>query len=126
MKRFLSLYPFLSAGTVQAALALAVALGLHLTAAQTGSIEAAAAAVLALLVATTARPVPVPLLTGALTAIGALLVAFRVPHIDSGEVSAAVAFLAAVLSGVGHLAATPALTLREQAKRRAAAQESRM
>ena len=126
MRRFLLLYPFLSAGTVQALLALAVALGLHLTAVQTGAVEAAAAAILALWVARAARPVPVPLLTGALTAIGALLVAFRVSHVTSGEVSAAVAFLAAVLSGVGHLAATPALTLREQAKRRAAPQESRM
>lgn len=126
MRRFLSLYPFLSAGTAQAALALAVALGLHLTAAQTGAAEAAAAAILALWVARAARPVPVPLLTGALTAIGALLVSFRVPHVDSGEVSAAVAFLAAILSGVGHLAATPALTLREQAKRRAAAREAHM
>lgn len=121
MKRFLSLFPFLSAGTVQAAIALAITLGLHLTSAETGSIEAAAAAVLALWVARNVRPVPVPLFTGTLTAVGALLVAFRVPHVNSGEVSALVAFLAALLSGVGHLAATPSLTLRERAQQRAAA-----
>jgi hypothetical protein len=114
MKRFLSSYPFLSAATVQAAIALAIALGWHLTPVQTGSIEAAAAAVLAVLVAASVRPFPVPLFTGALTAIGTLLVAFRAPHITAGGVSAFVAFLAALLGGFGHQAVSTKLGLRER------------
>ena len=91
MIKFLKSWPFLSAATVQAVLALVVALGWHLTPVQTGSIEAAAAAVLALLTAPLVLPNVVPLFLGALTAIGALLVAFRLPAHTSGEVSAIVA-----------------------------------
>jgi len=102
--KFLQSFPFLSAATVQAALGLVVALGFQLTAGQTGTIEAAAAAVLALLTAPTVKPFPVPLFTGALTAIGALLVAFKVPHVNSAEVAALVAFLAALLGTTAHTA----------------------
>jgi len=104
--KFLRSWPFLSATFVQAALALVVALGFHLTATQTGSIEAVAAAVLALLVAPHVEETVVPLFIGALTAIGALLVAFRVPHVTSGEVAAVVAALAALLGVQGHSAVT--------------------
>lgn len=114
MKRFLSSYPFLSAATVQAAIALAIALGWHLTPVQTGSIEAAAAAVLAVLVAVSVRPFPVPLFTGALLAIGTLLVSFKAPHVTAGGVSAFVAFLAALLGGFGHQAVSTKLGLRER------------
>jgi hypothetical protein len=114
MKRFLSSYPFLSAATVQAAIALAIALGWHLTPVQTGAIEAAAAAVLAVLVAVSVRPFPVPLFTGALLAIGTLLVSFKAPHVTSGEVSSVVAFLAALLGGFGHSAVNTKLGLRER------------
>lgn len=120
--KFLKSFPFLSASTVQAALALAVALGFHLTAVQAGSIEAAAAAVLALLTAPMVKPFPVPLFTGALTAIGALLVAFRAPHVTSGEVSSIVALAAAFLGSVGHVA----VTSKQMAKERAAARETRL
>jgi hypothetical protein len=100
--KFLTKYPFLSAGFVQAAIALAVALGFNLTAGQTGAIEAAAAAVLALAVAPHVDPFPVPLFIGALTAVGALLVAFGVHGVTSAEVSAVVAAISALLGTQGH------------------------
>jgi hypothetical protein len=106
MSKFLRSWPFLSASVVQAALALVVALGFHLTAVQTGSIEAAAAAILALLVAPHVKEAVVPVAIGALTAIGALLVAFKTPHITAGEVSAVVALVAAFLGVQGHSAVT--------------------
>ena len=104
--KFLKSYPFLSAAFVQAALALVVALGFNLTAGQTGTIEAAAAAVLALLVAPHVKETVVPLAIGALTAIGALLVAFGVPHVSSALVAAVVAAVAALLGVQGHSAVT--------------------
>ena len=121
MLRFLKSFPFLSAAFVQAALALVVALGFHLTAVQTGSIEAVAAAVLALLTAPHVLPQEVPLFLGALTAIGALLVAFRVPHITSGEVAAVVAALSALLGTLGHSAVTNKLLAGERRARKESA-----
>src|SRR5581483_5737204 len=103
MKRFLSLYPFLSAATVQAALSLVVALGFSLSPGQTGAIEAAAAGVLALLTAAAAKTLTVPLVVGAITAVGSLLVAFKAPHISSGEVAAFAALVAAFLGAAGHV-----------------------
>ena len=116
--KFLKSFPFLSAATVQAALALVVALGFHLTAVQTGSIEAAAAAVLALLVAPHVLETEVPLFIGALTAIGALLVAFRLPHVTSGEVAAVVALVASLLGVQGHSAVTNNVLASERERTR--------
>jgi hypothetical protein len=107
MFKLLRSYPFLSASTVQAILAFVMAAGwFHPTAGQTGAIEAAAAAVLALLVAPHVMPSIVPIAIGALTAIGAVLIAFKVPHISAAEVSAFVAVLSALLGVQGHSAVT--------------------
>jgi len=122
--KFLKSWPFLSASVVQAALGLVVALGWHLTAVQTGSIEAAAAAVLALLVAPHVKETVVPLAIGTLTAIGALLVAFRVPHITSGEVASIVALAAALLGVQGHSAVTNNVLAAERAQRRRERQQA--
>lgn len=93
--------PAMVVGVAQAALALAVSLGLHLTVEQTGALEAVAAGVGAVIVAASTRPVAVPVLTGGLTAILTCLVAFGVPHVTPAVVSevnaAAVAVLAIVL-----------------------------
>jgi hypothetical protein len=93
--------PAMCAGVCQAALALAITLGLHLTVAQTGALEAVAAGVGAVIVAAATRPVPVPVLTGGLTAILTCLVAFGVHGVTPAVVSevnaAAVAVLAIVL-----------------------------
>jgi len=114
MLKFFKSFPFLSSAFIQAALAFIVALGWHLTPVETGAIGAAAAAVLALLTAPHVLPRVVPLFVGALTAIGALLVAFRVPGVSPGEVSAIVAAIAALLGGIGHLAVNNVLLSRER------------
>ncbi len=119
MPKFLRSFPFLSAAFVQAALGLAVALGFHLTPGQTGSVEAVAAALLALLTMPHVLPLPLPLFTGAITALGALLIAFGVPHITSGTVAAVVAVVAAFWGGIGHVAAENKVLAEERAGRRA-------
>lgn len=119
MIKFLKSFPFLSAATVQAALGLVVALGFHLTAVQAGSVEAAAAAVLALLVAPHVKETVVPLFIGALTALGALAVAFRAPHVTAGEVSAVVALAAALLGLQGHGVVTNKVLAADRATARA-------
>jgi hypothetical protein len=91
----------------QAALALAVTLGLHLTAGQTGALEAAAAGVTAVIVAAATRPVAVPVLTGGLTAIFTCLVAFGVPHVTAPVVSAVNVAVLAVLAIVLRAHQTP-------------------
>jgi hypothetical protein len=115
MKRLLSLEPVLSAGVVQAAIALVVALGFHLTAGQSGAIEAATAGLAALIMALSVRPFQVPALTGALTAIGTLLVAFGVHGVQPNLVSSFNAALVAVLAIVlrGHV--TPVASLPKPA-----------
>lgn len=101
-------FPVLSAGVVQSAIALAISLGLHLTAVQTGSIEAAAAAVLAVVTAAAVRPFEVSVLGGILTAIGTLLIAFRVPHVTPGLISSAFALFSALIAGFVHTNVSPA------------------
>jgi hypothetical protein len=91
----------------QAALALAVTLGLHLTVGQTGALEAVAAGVVAIIVAAATRPVPVPILTGALTAIFTCLVAFGVPHVTAPTVSSLNVGLLAILAIVLRAHQTP-------------------
>jgi hypothetical protein len=118
MFKFLRSWPFLSAAVVQAVLALVVTLGFHLTAVQTGAIEAAAAAVLALLSAPLVLPGVVPLFLGALTAVGTLLVAFRFPHITSAGVAAFVTLIASLLGGIGHMAVQNKVLAAERAAQR--------
>lgn len=105
MLRIIKTEPALAAGVVQAVISLAVGLGLHLTAGQTGALEAATSAVLAAVVAFSARPVQVSAFTGALAAVGTVLVAFGVPHVTGGSVSSLNAVLVAVLALVlrGHV-----------------------
>jgi hypothetical protein len=94
--------PAMVTGVAQTALALGITLsGWHLTAGQTGALEAIAAGIGAVIVAASTRPVPVPILTGGLTAILTCLVAFGVRGVTPAVVSevnaAAVAVLAIVL-----------------------------
>jgi hypothetical protein len=87
-------------GLVQAALALALAAGVNLTAGQSGAIQAAVAAVLAAFVALGTRPVQIAAITGAAQAIILLLVAYKVPGVTAGLVSsinAVIVALAALL-----------------------------
>lgn len=119
LKRFLLTYPAMTAGVAQAAVALVVALGFHLTPVQAGAAESAAAALGALWTGLRARPFEPALLTGALTATGTLLVAYKAPHVSAGVVSAASAFLAAVLAGILHGNVTPVVHLPKVSEERA-------
>lgn len=105
--RFIKSFPVLSAGVVQAAIALAIALGLHLSPVQTGAIEATAAAVLAVIVAAAVRPFEVSVLGGLLVALGTLLVAFKVKHVTAGDVSAVYALFAALMAAHVHSNVSP-------------------
>lgn len=107
MKKLISLEPVLSASTVQAVLALIIAVGVHLSAAVTGGIEAVAAALLALIIAASVDKVTPALWTGLVTALGTLLIAFGVHHVSSGEVSAVNVVLAIILASLLREKVTP-------------------
>ncbi len=107
LKSLLKFEPVLSAGTVQAVLALVVALGFHLSVGVTGSIEAVAAALLALLAASAVDKATPVLFTGLLTAVGTLVIAFGVPHVTSGLVSAVNAVVAIVMASLLREKVTP-------------------
>jgi hypothetical protein len=107
MKKLISLEPVLSASTVQAVLALIIAVGVHLSPAVTGGIEAVAAALLALIIAASVDKVTPALWTGLVTALGTLLIAFGVHHVSAGEVSAVNALLAIVLASLLREKVTP-------------------
>jgi len=107
MKKLISLEPVLSASTVQAVLALVIAVGVHLSAAVTGGIEAVAAALLALIIAASVDKVTPALWTGLVTALGTLLIAFGVHHVSAGEVSAVNAVLVIILASLLREKVTP-------------------
>ena len=107
MKKLISLEPVLSASTVQAVLALVFAVGVHLSPAVTGGIEAVAAALLALITAASVDKVTPALWTGLVTALGTLLVAFGVHHVNAGDVSAVNVVLAVVLASLLREKVTP-------------------
>jgi hypothetical protein len=106
--------PVLITGLVQSLLALVVGLGFSLTAGQTGALEAVTTAVLALVAAVSVRPFPVAALTGALSAVATVLIAFGVPHVTTGEVSSLNAVVVAVLSLVLRIHVTPTASLAPQ------------
>ena len=89
--------PALVMSVIQGALALGISLGLTLTAKQTGAIEGAATAVLGLAVALYTRPFRTGAATAAVAAIGTVLLAFRVPGISPGLVSAASTLITGLL-----------------------------
>ena len=99
-RKLVAYEPAFAAGTVQAVLALLVALGHHFSAAQTGAIEAIAAAFLGLVTAGAVNKATPAVYTGLLTAVGTLLIAFGVPHVNSGEVSAANALVAVLMASL--------------------------
>lgn len=83
---------------VQTLLALIVQFGFTLTPAETGGILAATAAALGLIAAIATRPFAPAAVTGLLTALGTVLVAFGVPHVTSGMVSGLNALILALFA----------------------------
>lgn len=88
--------PLVSGGT-QGLVALLITVG-GLSAKQAGVVEAAIAAVLAVVVAAGTKHFTAAGIAGAVQAIGVLLVTFKVAHVSAGTVSAADAFVAAILA----------------------------
>ncbi len=115
LKKYLwELEPVFTAGTAQAIVALVVAL-LHPAAWVTGVIEAAFAIVAALYAMVKVEPKRPALFTGLVTAIGTLLVALGVPHVNSGLISGVNGVLAIVLASLLREKVTPVLgqTMRQ-------------
>jgi hypothetical protein len=100
LKKYLwELEPVFTAGAAQAIVALVVAL-FHPAAWVTGVIEAAFAIVAALYAMAKVNPKRPALFTGLVTAIGTLLVALGIPHVNSGLISAINGVLAIVLASL--------------------------
>jgi hypothetical protein len=92
--------PVFKVGTVQAVIALFIALKFNLSASVTGIIEGGAAAAGGLFTAFVVEEGAPALFTGLLTAAGTLLVAFGVPNVSSELVSAVYALLAIVMASL--------------------------
>jgi hypothetical protein len=120
MKRFLALEPVFTATTVQAVLALVLSAGVHVSPGVAGGVEAVAAAVLALISAAAVDKWQPAVITGLLTAVGTLLVAFGVPHVTGGEVSAVNAVVAIVMGSLLREKVTPVAAARPSPVRPAA------
>jgi hypothetical protein len=121
VKSFLSLIktePALITGVVQAVLALLAGTVFTFTAAETGAVLAVTTAVLALVAAIATRPFRVAALTGFVTAVVTLLIAFGVPHVQPGIVSTLNAAIVAVFMLIVRLHVTPLATLHAQARAR--------
>ena len=91
MSRLLNLVrtePAVFLAAVQALIVLAAQFGLNLTAGEQGGLLAATSALLALVTAAMTHPFRLAALTGFVTAIGTVLLAFAVPHVSPGLVSA--------------------------------------
>lgn len=107
--------PALITGAVQAILALVIAVGVNLTAVQSGSILAATTAALAAIAAMTTRPVQVPALTGLITAVVTLLAAFGVNRIQPGVVTTLNGVIVAIMALALRQHVTPVVTLNARA-----------
>ena len=94
--------PALVVGLAQAVLAVLAASGLHFTTDQSGAILGATTAVLGLITAASTRPFAVASLTGLLTALGTLALAYGA-HMPGGAVASVnalvVAFAALIVRG---------------------------
>ncbi len=107
--------PALITGAVQAILALVIAVGVNLTAVQSGSILAATTAGLAAIAAMATRPVQVPALTGLITAVVTLLAAFGVNRIQPGVVTTLNGVIVAIMALALRQHVTPVVTLNARA-----------
>jgi hypothetical protein len=109
-KRLLALAradPALVMTVAQAAVAAGVSVGLTLTAVQTGAAEGAAAAVFGFIVACYTRPFRTGAVTALVSALGTVLLAWKVPHVSAGLVSV----VNVVLTGLLALAVTSPQTV---------------
>lgn len=117
MSRLLNLIrtePAVFLAALQAAITLAAQFGLTLTADETGGLLAATSALLALITAAMTHPFKLAALTGFVTTVGTVLLAFGVPHIAPGLVSAVNMVIVAVFAFVAvRPQVTPVASLRK-------------
>lgn len=106
--------PAVFLAAVQAAITLAAQFGLTLTAAETGGLLAATSALLALVTAAMTHPFKLAALTGFVTATGTVLLAFGIPHVAPGAVSALNMVIVAAFAFLGvRPQVTPKASLRK-------------
>ena len=107
LKKYLwDLEPVFTAGTTQAIVALIVAL-FHPSAWVTGVVEAGFGLLTAVFTMLKVEPKRPALFTGVVVALGTLLVALGVPHVNSGSISAVNGLLAIVLASMLREKVTP-------------------
>lgn len=104
----LAAHPSLAGAAVPPVIGLLVTFGVHVSAGTTGLVEAAAAAAAAAVVSFRVKPWQPAAFIGAVTAIGTVLTAFRVPHVTPGLVAVVATGLAGVLGAILHGMVSPA------------------
>jgi hypothetical protein len=90
-----------------------VAFGFRASPAQTAAVTTIGAALVTIVTAFAARPVSVPVITGAVATVATAAAAFGL-HLSSAQIGAAVPAMALVLALVLRQAITPLVTLRQQ------------
>lgn len=105
--------PVLFTSAVQAVLALISGTVIHLSAAQSGAILAVTTAVLSLIAAASTRPFHVSTLTGFISAVVTLLVAFGIHGVQPGVVSSLNAALVGVVAIIVRLHVSPKAAITE-------------
>lgn len=111
--KFIKTEPVLITSVVQAIVALISATVVHLSAAESGAILAVTTAVLALISAIATRPFHVSALTGLISAIVTLMVAFGVHGVQPGVVSTINAAVVGVAALIVRLHVTPTIKVKE-------------
>jgi hypothetical protein len=91
-----------------------VAFGFRASPAQTAAVTTIGAALVTIVTAFAARPVSVPVITGAVSTVAVASAAFGL-HLSAAQIGAGVPVLALVLSLVLRQAVTPLVTLRQSA-----------
>ncbi|MCL2581520.1 MAG: hypothetical protein FWE35_03600 [Streptosporangiales bacterium] len=116
MKNFTHLVktePVLFTSAIQAVLALLSGTAVHLSAGQSGAILAVTTAILSLIAAASTKPFHVSTLTGFISAIVTLLVAFGIHGVQPGIVSSLNAALVGVVAIIVRLHVSPKATVTE-------------
>jgi hypothetical protein len=108
--------PVLVTSAIQAIVALVSGTAVHLSAAQSGGILAITTAVLTLIAAARTRPFHVTALTGFMSAVVTLLVAFGIHDVQPGVVSTLNAALVGVTAIIVRLHVSPKVAVKVNGK----------
>lgn len=101
-----------------------VAFGFRASPGQVGAVSVIAAGLITIITALAARPVAVPVVTGAVVTVATAAGAFGL-HLSAAQLGSAVPVLSVVLALVLRQAVTPVVTIRRQAAVSAAPQEGK-